>query len=117
MAGVGEAGVGADVLLGGAERVGVCALDLDGSQLIVGVPGADLLGGQSGRVDRFVLSGGVWVGAGSLFGSLVDLGDEFGRGLALDGQHAVIGSPHTLLAGPSVYGRVYTFGGLAGGGQ
>jgi hypothetical protein len=88
------------------------ALALGSAQLLVGVPGADGQGGLSGRVDRFVLDGGAWVTAAGLTGSVVDYGDEFGRAVALDGDHAVVGTPHTLLSGPGPQGRVFFFAGL-----
>lgn len=89
---------------------------LDGDRVLAGIPNADAQGGQAGAAILFQRSGGVWTAGPPFAGSLVDVADQFGVGVALDGPLAVVGAPQALVLEPLSYGRVHLFGGMPGAG-
>ena len=80
-------------------------VDLGGGSLIVGAPET------SGGGTAYVFApgvGGVWLEQDVLNGSVAAFGDRFGWGVAIEGDHAIVGAWGDDDAGPD-FGAVYTF--------
>ena len=84
------------------------AVGISGDTAIIGAPGNDGTGLESGLAAIFVRSGGVWVVQGALTTSDPAAGDEFGRAVAINGDTAMVGAPFDDDAGESS-GSVYVF--------
>ena len=84
------------------------AVGISGDTAIIGAPGNDDTGLESGLAAIFVRGGGVWVVQGALTTSDPAAGDEFGRAVAINGDTAMVGAPFDDDAGESS-GSVYVF--------
>ncbi len=66
---------------------------ISGDTAIIGAPGDDDRGGNSGSVHVFERVGGVWTQAAKLTASDGAAGDEFGVAVAINGDNAIVGAP------------------------
>lgn len=83
---------------------------LAGDWLAVSATQEDDAGSGAGAVYVFRRVGGVWTEMQKLFGSDINGGDQFGRGLAMDGQRLVAGAPYVHPGFPaSNIGAAYVF--------
>lgn len=81
------------------------------SELLIGAPGRDVLGFDTGSAYLFVNGSDGWVEQVSLGSGAADPGDKLGTAVAISVDHILLGAPHSNLAGPSagavaVYERV-----------
>ncbi|TWT50458.1 Bacillopeptidase F precursor [Rubripirellula amarantea] len=80
------------------------SVDFDGTRVITGAPLADVFGDSSGRAYLFSKINGVWSQSRILSSDEVSLRDQYGIGVALDGNIALVGSwldnrPHNNSGG------------------
>ncbi len=78
--------------LGANDRYGE-SVAIAGNHLLIGVPGANLAGADSGRVEAWQYASGQWQRIGIFAAPDSNAGDRFGSTVSLDGAVAVIGSP------------------------
>jgi hypothetical protein len=71
------------------------AMTFDGDRLLVGAPQDSEHGWDAGAAWLFRESDSGWALAGRLEPERIESGARFGRSLALDGAHAVVGAPRT----------------------
>lgn len=69
------------------------AVDLSGDLAVVGEPGSDVSGADSGAVHTFTRSAGVWSNSQTLTGTGLTAGDGLGSSVATDGTLIVAGAP------------------------
>jgi hypothetical protein len=68
-------------------------LDVDGSIMVVGDYSDDELPQNSGAAYTYIKSGGTWTRTQRIQSSDIDVGDQFGRGVAVSGNSILVGSP------------------------
>jgi hypothetical protein len=90
--------VSGDTLVVGALYESSAATGVNGDQ-------ADNSAGQSGAAYVFVRSGGVWTQQAYLKASNTDLGDNFGKSVAISGDTVVVGAPFEESAATGVNGN------------
>ncbi len=78
--------------MGGGAEFGH-SLALDGDLALVGTPGENALGAQSGSVRVMRFAFGAWEQEAVLTGSDGTAGSRFGESVALDGERAIVGAP------------------------
>lgn len=90
-----------------ADRVGE-AVSVHNGLVVIGAPGDDDLGSESGSAYSYHPQGGIWIQDGKLLASDGAAGDEFGHSIVRSGSLVAIGAPgHD--AGASDAGAVYLF--------
>jgi len=67
-------------------------VSIDGDTAVVGVPGDDVAGSNSGSVYVFVKSGNVWIIQAILVANDAATGDAFGAAVAISGNTIVVGA-------------------------
>lgn len=80
---------------------------LEGDTALVGAYGDDDSGSASGSAYVFVRSGTIWSEQAKLVAADGTANDNFGAGVALDGDTALVGAPDYFENG--IYGSVYVF--------
>jgi uncharacterized repeat protein (TIGR01451 family) len=85
------------------------SVSLDGETAVVGAPGNDDGGAQSGSAYVFVRSGTLWSEEQKLVASDDNAGDEFGRSVGVSGDTAVVGAPMDDTGNGVEAGSVYVF--------
>lgn len=86
-------------------------VDIDGDRIIVGDPGDSRFGNQAGAAYIFRREGAAFptfVEEKKLLGGLVDEDDNFGLGVALSGDWAVVGAPGHAFDAGFAYAFQYT---------
>ncbi len=81
---------------------------IDGSYLLVGMPGADVIAAGAGAAGLFGLTNGEARLVLSLYADDGGVGDEFGWAVAIDGDLIVVGAPDAHHRGVET-GAVYVF--------
>ncbi len=81
------------------------ALDVQGDDLIAGAPHASFTWPRLGKAVVFHRAAGAWAEQALLQPADLEVGDEFGRAVAIDGDTAVVGAPSQN----GVHGAAYVF--------
>ena len=84
------------------------AVAVDGNTALVGAPGKDFSGENSGEACVFARSGENWATQKNLMADDGEAGDQFGTSVALDGDYLLIGAPFGGVSG-SKKGAAYVF--------
>ncbi len=71
------------------------------SELLVGAPGRDVMGLDTGSAYLYIGGSDGWVEQISLGSGAADPGDKLGTAVAISGDHILLGAPHSNLSGPS----------------
>ena len=82
---------------------------LDDGRVLAGEPHDDAAGAQAGTALLFGRVAGRWSLVSELGGSLVDASDQFGHGVALDGELTVVGAPGARESGTLALGLITCF--------
>ncbi|MBL8767242.1 MAG: FG-GAP repeat protein [Planctomycetes bacterium] len=90
------------------------AVALFGDRMVVGAPGADVQGANSGAVYVFEKTGSTWTQTAKLTATSGGPGDEFGRSVALTATRIVVGAPGESNGGGLASGVVHVFERSAG---
>ncbi|MEW6073443.1 MAG: hypothetical protein AB1726_12745 [Planctomycetota bacterium] len=69
------------------------SLSMDGATALVGAPGDDDRGGDSGSVYAFTRAGSAWSEQAKILADDGEAGDAFGSSVAVDGDSALVGAP------------------------
>jgi len=82
------------------DQFGTAVSLADGSRLLIGAPGRDFLGPDTGAA--FLFTGGLdgWVEEFDVGTGAATPGDRLGTSVAISGQHLLLGSPYSDIAGP-----------------
>ena len=80
---------------------------VDGDVAFICAPNADLGGSIQGAIYVFRFDGSTWIQEQKLSGSARASGDAFGRGVAFDGQTALVGAPGDGGGAGAVYAFQY----------
>ncbi len=83
------------------------SLAMDGQRILVGAPGNDSAGAQSGAGYVYRLGGGGWLLEGKLAPPAA--GGLAGISVALDGDYAVLGAPTTRVGNNALQGAAHVF--------
>ena len=75
-------------------------------QIVIGSPGTDGSGADSGSAHLFWYDGSTWVNVFELTATDGAAGDSSGSSVAIDGGTSVVGAPHVNVDGLSNVGRV-----------
>jgi hypothetical protein len=84
------------------------SVSLDGATVLIGAPGVDDAGADSGSAYVFTLSGTQWTLQAELCASDGAAGDQFGHSVCLDGDRAIIGARYDQDQGYRT-GSAYVF--------
>jgi len=90
------------------DQLGYGTVSIDGDTVVVGSPGDDDLGAESGSVYVFTGSGASWVEQAKLGASDGAAGDAFGYDVALSGNTVLISTPYNDDKGSDA-GAAYVF--------
>jgi hypothetical protein len=83
------------------------AVDIDGTNIVVGDPFNDQTSGNSGRAYRYTRSGSTWSLSSTYINPNSNSDDRFGYSVAIAGDYIVIGS--TGFSGSASIGRAYGY--------
>jgi hypothetical protein len=83
------------------------SVSISGDRIVVGAPGNDDVGIDSGSAYIFVRSAGVWAQAAKLTAGDASSKDNFGTAVAIDGTTAVVSAIEA--APPTIPGAAYVF--------
>jgi uncharacterized repeat protein (TIGR01451 family) len=85
------------------------SVDVNGDQVVVGSPGTDGNGADSGSAHVYGHDGSQWMNLGELTNPDGAAGDAFGSSVATDGGTSVVGAPNVDSNAISNAGQVYSF--------